>query len=236
MVRSDVALPPAPGALGGAVGPVEAAYTVPGLAPYAGAGYGAFGMGEALGLNGAFSTLQPVIFANADAEGRPDSSRSPAIRAVFYQDEGDTAVKPGERSVLFGFTSNFPPLFEATRLQGALLPKGAATPAAANGGDVLPASNVSVDASEIPTPVAFEQGGGARRAPARRAVRWAASAVVSAAAPASLAWAAWAAASAAASARAAARGRAAASAAPRGPGSRPSSNSSSRSPPPAITT
>ena len=155
MVRSDLALPPAPGALAGAGGPIEAAYTASGLAPFVGAGYGGYGMG------GVFSTLQPVIFANADAEGRPDSSRSPAIRAVFYQDEGDTAVKPGERSVLFGFTSNFPPLFEATRLRGALLPKGAATPAAANGGDVLPASNVSVDASEIPTPVAFEQGGGA---------------------------------------------------------------------------
>ena len=143
-------------------------------------------MGQAFGLNGAFSTLQPAIFANPDAEGRPDSSRSPAIRAVFYQDEGDTAVKPGERSVLFGFTSNFPPLFEAARLRGALLPKGAATPVAANGGDNLPASNVSVDASEVPTPVAFEQGGAVPASaawPARSAARRSPAAASAAASP-----------------------------------------------------
>ena len=156
--RSDMALPAVmPDAEGRGVGAVGAAYTAPGLVPYLPSDFGMFGAGLPVGLPTA-PTLRPVIFANPDPEGRIDSSRSPAIRAVFYQDEGDTAVKPGERSVLFGFTSNFPPMFEALRLRGVSLAKGVATPAAANGGDVLPAANVGVDASEVPTPVAFEQG------------------------------------------------------------------------------
>jgi hypothetical protein len=95
----------------------------------------------------------PVIYANPDADGRPDSSRSPAIRAVFYDVEGDIPLRQGERSVLFGFTSNFPPMFEATRLRGSEFVKAAGVADAVAAGP----ANLNVDASEIPTPVAFEQ-------------------------------------------------------------------------------
>jgi hypothetical protein len=113
-----------------------------------------FGLfGEGLSLNTPTLAPRPVIYASPDADGRPDSSRLPAIRAVFYDVEGDVPVRQGERSVLFGFTSNFPPMFEATRLRGSEFVKAAGIADAVAAG---PAS-LTVDASEIPTPVAFEQ-------------------------------------------------------------------------------
>jgi len=114
--------------------------------------------GEGLSLNAPTLAPRPVIYASPDADGRPDSSRSPAIRAVFYDVEGDIPVRQGERSVLFGFTSNFPPMFEAGRLRGSEFVKAAGIADAPAAGS----ANLTVDASEIPTPVAFEQptGGG----------------------------------------------------------------------------
>ena len=123
-----------------------------------GAGMGPFGpamnllgMGNVAGAN--YPGLRPVIFGTPGEDGRPDSRRSPAIRAVFYDVEGDVPVRQDERSVLFGFTSNFPPMFEATRLRGSAFLKAAAVDTAAPVG----AADLTADASEIPTPVAFEQ-------------------------------------------------------------------------------
>ncbi len=97
--------------------------------------------------------LRPVIFATPDADGKPDSRRSPAIRAVFYDVEGDVPLRQNERSVLFGFTSNFPPVFEATRFRGSAFAKEAPVDTAVP----VSAANLTVDDSDIPTPVAFEQ-------------------------------------------------------------------------------
>ena len=60
--------------------------------------------------------LRPVVFEELDAKGRPDPRHSPAIRAVFYDVEGDVPLQKKERSVVFGFTSNFGPAEEATEL------------------------------------------------------------------------------------------------------------------------
>jgi hypothetical protein len=140
-------VPVAPAAFSGA-------YDYPRFAPFD-ADMGMFGMGNVIGNGIGVSAPgpRPVIFAGADADGRPDSSRSPAIRAVFYDVEGDIPVRQGERSVLFGFTSNFPPMFEAARLRGSEFAKAAAVADAVAAGP----ANLRVDADEVPTPVAFEQ-------------------------------------------------------------------------------
>jgi hypothetical protein len=77
--------------------------------------------------------------------------RAPAVVA-FWTDEplkpGRVGVQPGQRSTIFGFTSNYPPVYEDVRVRGN-------TPAAAAGADTAPA-NLRAD-GEVPTPIAFEQ-------------------------------------------------------------------------------
>ena len=139
----------------------------------------------------AASLLHPVVFEYVDADGKPDPTRSPAIRAVFYDAEGDVPVEKGERSVVFGFTSNFPPSMEDGRLRGSepvklmgredgMLRRSdllsvayrpgrrrlAIERVAAEG-----AANLVTDADEVPTPVASEgppPGLGAARRIGRR--------------------------------------------------------------------
>lgn len=72
----------------------------------------------------------------------------PAVRAYWL----DRPLRPGERSTLFGFTSDLPPTYDNLRARGNTVP--AVAPAAENVPDVRPA-NLMVD-GEIPTPVAFE--------------------------------------------------------------------------------
>jgi hypothetical protein len=71
---------------------------------------------------------------------------------AFWTDEplkpGKVGAQPGQRSTLFGFTSNYPPVYEDVRVQGN-------TPAAAGGAEAAP-GNLKVD-GEVPTPIAFEQ-------------------------------------------------------------------------------
>jgi len=84
-----------------------------------------------------------------------DWNRSPAVRAFWL----NAPLAPGQRSTIWGFTSNYPPVYDDVRLRG--------NPALVNrlvdelGADVRPA-NLRAD-GEVPTPVApvaFESGGG----------------------------------------------------------------------------
>jgi hypothetical protein len=83
-----------------------------------------------------------------------DWDRSPAVRALWL----NAPLAPTQRSTLWGFTSNYPPVYDDLRLRG--------NPALVNrlvdelGPDVRPA-NLRAD-GEVPTPVApvaFESGG-----------------------------------------------------------------------------
>jgi uncharacterized membrane protein YgcG len=74
--------------------------------------------------------------------------RAPAVVAYW----ADAPLRPGQRGTLFGFTSNYPPVYENIRVRGNPLP---AIQPAAGAPDVRPA-NLRAD-GEVPTPVAFEQ-------------------------------------------------------------------------------
>jgi hypothetical protein len=103
--------------------------------------------------------------------------RAPAVVA-YWTDEpllpGVAGMRPGQRSTLFGFTSNYPPAYEDVRVRGnqAQVNAGGAAAASRQGGSVFhftsysaqaPAaapdartSNLVVD-GQVPTPVGFEQ-------------------------------------------------------------------------------
>jgi hypothetical protein len=95
-------------------------------------------------------TLPPAAVGLYPALAEEELKRSPAIRAYWL----DNPLKPGERATIFGFTSNYPPVFEAVRLRGN--PRSAIR-FIAN----LPDSAVAnlIAEGEVPTPVAFEQVG-----------------------------------------------------------------------------
>ncbi len=146
-------------------------------APFGGLGFQALGLAQGYQTpSPAASPFHPVIFEEVDADGKPDPTRSPAIRAVFYDVEGDVPVEKGERSVVFGFTSNFPPSMEDGRLRGSepvkVMRREDGMPGRSDllsvayrpGQRRLPiervaaegAANLVADADEVPTPVAFE--------------------------------------------------------------------------------
>ena len=78
-----------------------------------------------------------------------ERNESPAIRAFWL----DNPLKPGERSTLFGFTSDYPPTYEAVRVRGnSKLAIGAAV--GVGNPDLRPAA-LTAD-GEVPTPIAFE--------------------------------------------------------------------------------
>ncbi|HTU22585.1 MAG TPA: hypothetical protein VMG10_31390 [Gemmataceae bacterium] len=99
---------------------------------------------------------QPGV-VGAKAAGPDDAlRRAPAVVAYWNDNPLLPAVagnRPGQRSTIFGFTSNFPPVYEDVRVRGNAPPpfKGPAAPAA----DAGPA-NLRAD-GEVPTPVAYEQ-------------------------------------------------------------------------------
>lgn len=82
--------------------------------------------------------------------------RAPAVVA-YWTDEplrpGKAAMQPGQRSTVFGFTSNYPPIFEDVRVRGNAVAevKGPVAPTADGA-----ASTVRAD-GQVPTPIGFEQ-------------------------------------------------------------------------------
>jgi hypothetical protein len=103
------------------------------------------GAGEIVAASG--GTVTPVFTAEA-------LRRAPAVVAYW----ADDPLLPGQRSTLFGFTSNYPPVYEDGRIRANPVP---AFRPLAPGPDVRPAI-LAVD-GEVPTPVAFEAapvGGG----------------------------------------------------------------------------
>ncbi len=73
--------------------------------------------------------------------------RAPAVVAYW----ADDPLLPDQRSTLFGFTSNYPPVYEDVRLRGNPVPPFRPV---APGPDVRPA--ILAADGEVPTPVAFE--------------------------------------------------------------------------------
>ncbi len=83
-----------------------------------------------------------------------DRNRSPAIRAFWL----DKPLQPGERSTLFGFTSDYPPVYEDARVRGnSKLAIGAAI---GFGDPDLRTAALTAD-GEVPTPIAFERAAAA---------------------------------------------------------------------------
>jgi hypothetical protein len=74
--------------------------------------------------------------------------RAPAVVAFW----SDYPLRPRQRSTLFGFTSNQPPVYEDVRLRGNGLPDRIVPAAPAP--DIRPANTLAD--GEVPTPVAFE--------------------------------------------------------------------------------
>ena len=110
------------------------------------AGMGAMGMAPGM----------PGMMAGNGVGPGVDPRHAPAVAAYWNDDPlrpGVAGVQPGQRSTIFGFTSNFPPVYEDVRVRGNVPPpfKGPAAPAADGG-----SANLRAD-GEVPTPVAFEQ-------------------------------------------------------------------------------
>lgn len=117
--------------------------------------------------------MMPGMMAASTANSVDPLSHAPAVVAYWNDDPlrpGVAGMQSGQRSTIFGFTSNFPPVYEDVRLRGASTPlrKGPAL-SAANGGEESAAkvfhltsvvdargANPAVD-GEVPTPVALEQ-------------------------------------------------------------------------------
>ena len=78
-----------------------------------------------------------------------DRNHSPAFRAYWL----DKPLQPGERSTLFGFTSDFPPVYEDTRVRGNS--KLAIGLGIGFGDPDLRTAALNAD-GEVPTPIAFE--------------------------------------------------------------------------------
>ena len=81
--------------------------------------------------------------------------RAPAVVAYWTDDPlrpGLAGFQPGQRSTLFGFTSNFPPVYEDVRVRGnSVLPFRGPVVFTAD----ARAANLRVD-GQVPTPVALE--------------------------------------------------------------------------------
>jgi hypothetical protein len=90
-----------------------------------------------------FSQMTPGLYGPATAGSESDLTRAPAIRAYWTEEP----LAPKQRSTLFGFTSNFPPVYDDSRLRGN--PPPVAVPAA---GGVQPAANLVAD-GEVPTSI-----------------------------------------------------------------------------------
>jgi hypothetical protein len=146
-------LPAGPASAGGVGGTMlPAAYGIggyanPGVATaYGPMGYASPGLGMAYGTAGG-----GVVAASGGATIPPFSAealrRAPAVVAYW----ADDPLLPGQRSTLFGFTSNYPPVYEDVRLRGNPVPPFRPV---APGPDVRPA--ILAADGQVPTPVAFE--------------------------------------------------------------------------------
>jgi hypothetical protein len=145
-------LPAGPPAAGSTVLP--AAYGTAGLGSLGlPAAYGTAGLGSP-GLPGTYGIgAGPggVVAASGGATIQPFAAealrRAPAVVAYW----SDDPLAPGQRSTLFGFTSNYPPVYEDVRLRGNPVPPF--RPLAPGVPDVRPA--ILAADGEVPTPVAF---------------------------------------------------------------------------------
>lgn len=105
-----------------------------------------------LGMPGGMG-VAPVLpgLGGVGAESMSEAlRRAPAVVVYWTEDglkPGRLGVQPGQRSTLFGFTSNFPPVYEDVRVRGD-------KPAAGGADAVAPSAKAD---GEVPTPVAFEQ-------------------------------------------------------------------------------
>jgi hypothetical protein len=112
-------------------------------------------MPAGMGGLGMAPMMPGMLTANAASTVDP-LWHAPAVVAYWNDDPlrpGMAGMQPGQRSTIFGFTSNFPPVYEDVRVRGTSTPPGKGPAPAAVG---APGANPAVD-GEVPTPVALEQ-------------------------------------------------------------------------------
>jgi hypothetical protein len=109
------------------------------------------------GMDGlGMAPLMPGMMAANTMSSADPLARAPAVVVYWNNDPlrpGVAGMQPGQRSTIFGFTSNFPPVCEDVRVRGNATPPGRGPAAPAPGAG---AANPPVD-GEVPTPMALEQ-------------------------------------------------------------------------------
>jgi hypothetical protein len=103
-----------------------------------------------LPVSGLYNPLYTPLTPSFPVAPTEALEQAPAV-AAYWSDE---PLLPGQRSTLFGFTSNYPPVYEDVRLRGSPVIGRAATPTSLG----VPSAVLVVD-GQVPTPAAWEAAG-----------------------------------------------------------------------------